>query len=96
MPQKQKNTWINEASTDLISTILKLKNLTEAQNFFRDLMTEPEIRDFAKRWKVAQMLEKKIPFLQIAKATGMSPNTIARINRWLKRGCGGYKAMVKR
>ncbi len=96
MPKKQKSAWINEASTDMFRTILKLKTLTEAQNFFRDLLTEAEIREFSNRWKAAQMLHKKIPFAQITKATRMSPNTIARINRWLKKGHGGYRKMLKR
>ena len=93
---KQTKRWINAASTDLFNTILKLKTSKEAQNFFRDLLTEAEIREFSNRWKVAQMLNNKIPFTQIEEQTGMSPNTIARINRWLKKGQGGYRLMLKR
>ena len=88
--------WITPASTDLFKAILKLKNLHEAQNFCRDLMTEKEIKDLSKRWKAVQMLEKRIPFTQIEKETGMSPNTITRINKWRKKGMGGYRMMLKR
>lgn len=95
MPKKQIHRWINEASTDLLNTVIKLKTLHRAQKFFRDLLTEAEIRELSNRWKVAQMLQKKIPFLQIAQATGMSPNTIARINKWRKKGLGGYRMLLR-
>lgn len=64
--------------------------------FFRDLLTEAELKEFANRWKVASMLNKKIPYESIASETGMSSTTIARISKWLNNGKGGYKRMLKR
>ncbi|NQT50238.1 hypothetical protein HQ571_06110 [Candidatus Kuenenbacteria bacterium] len=93
MPQDN-HRWITPASTVLFKTILKLENLKQAQNFFRDLMSEKEIRELSNRWKTAQMLEKGISFSVIEKQTGMSPNTIARINKWRKKGMGGYRLML--
>ena len=94
---KQNNyRWINAASSDLFQTILKLENLNEAQKFFRDLLSEAEIKELANRWKAVQMLAKHVPFKQIETETGMSPNTVARINKWRKKGMGGYKLMLKK
>jgi TrpR-related protein YerC/YecD len=80
----------------LYQAILYLKNESEAQKFLRDLLTEAEINEFANRWKVARMLDAKVPYETIAEKTGMSSTTIARISKWLNNGMGGYKLMVKR
>lgn len=80
----------------LYKAILSLKNKGEATKFFRDLLTEAEIREFANRWQVAKMLDEKLPYETITKETRMSSTTIARISKWLNKGMGGYKLMLKR
>lgn len=78
---------------------MDLVNLAEARNFFRDLLTEKELLEFAQRWKVAKMLSAgkvyKV-YIDIEKETSMSSTTIARIQRWFKSGMGGYKLMIKK
>jgi TrpR-related protein YerC/YecD len=86
----------NKKTEDLYQVILKLKNLEEAQRFFRDLLTSVEILEFSKRWQVAQMLDDKIPYSFIEKKTGLSSTTVARISKWLQNGKGGYKLMLKK
>jgi TrpR-related protein YerC/YecD len=87
---------IDHKTKNLYTAILSLKTEKEAQKFFRDLLTEPEIKEFANRWTVAQMLNQKVNYEKIEKATGMSSTTIARISKWLNNGMGGYKLMLKR
>ena len=81
---------------ELYSAILSLKNLSEAKSFFRDLLTESEIREFAERWKVAAMIATKVPYTSIISETGLSSRTVARVARWVKRGMGGYRMMLRR
>lgn len=81
---------------DLFEAILLLENTNEAKRFFRDLLTQEELREFSKRWQAAQMLDKKIPYTEIEKETGLSSTTIARVSRWLKNGKGGYKLIIKK
>lgn len=88
--------WLNEEVSALLKAILKLRSVQEAKMFFRDLLTISEIKTFAMRWKVAQMLEQGSTYQEIEKKTGMSSTTIARINRWLEYGEGGYKLLLKR
>ncbi|KKS81873.1 MAG: TrpR like protein, YerC/YecD [Candidatus Wolfebacteria bacterium GW2011_GWC1_43_10] len=88
--------WLNQDTNSLFRVILDLDNLTEARNFFRDLLTEKELLEFAQRWKVAKMLSAGKAYVDIEKETGMSSTTIARIQRWLKSGMGGYKLMIKK
>jgi|SRR5579885_1163810 len=87
---------MNKRIKSLYKAILALKNEQECEKFFRDLLTEPEIREFANRWKVAQMLNDKVQYATISKETGMSSTTIARISKWLNAGMGGYQLMLKR
>lgn len=81
---------------DLIGAILLLKNQREAKSFLRDLLTESELTEFGNRWKAAKMLEKKIPYTEIIKETGLSSTTVARVSDWLNGGMGGYKLILKR
>ncbi len=92
----KKEKWRNEDSEELFRAVLGLKNVSEAKAFFRDLLTEKEILEFGQRWKVARMLSEKVPYLEIGRQTLMSPRTIARIQKWLKSGKGGYRLMIGR
>lgn len=86
----------NEDTKALYKAILSLKTEGECKKFLRDLLTEKEIKEFTNRWKVARMLEKKVSYEKIEKETGMSSTTIARIQKWLTNGMGGYRLMLKR
>lgn len=90
------NDWQNSSTDELFEAILALEGVNEARNFFRDLLTEKELLEFANRWKTAQLLNKKMPYAQIEKETGMSSTTIARVQKWLTQGIGGYKLAIER
>ena len=85
-----------QAEKALFKAILSLEDPSECQNFLRDLLTEAELKEFANRWKVAQLLAKKTDYKKIEKETGMSSTTIARISKWLVSGTGGYQLVIKK
>ncbi len=87
---------IDNKINQLFGAILLLKDPNEARRFFRDLLTEKELREFANRWQVAQLLNKKVPYIQIERKTGMSSTTIARVQKWLTKGMGGYHLMLNK
>ncbi|MCI0707575.1 MAG: YerC/YecD family TrpR-related protein [Ignavibacteriae bacterium] len=80
----------------LFSAVLQLRTTEECQKFFRDLLTETEIREMVERWKTARMLAEGVPYTVIERETGLSSRTIARVHKWLKRGKGGYAMMLRR
>lgn len=80
----------------LYRAILSLKDLKEARKFFRDLLTAGEVDEMAKRWKAARMLADGISYLRIVEETGLSSTTVARVSRWVKKGAGGYRLVMKR
>ena len=81
---------------ELYKAILMLKNIEEMSCFFGDLLTESELVEFGLRWKVAQMLIKKFKYTVIEKETGLSSTTIARVQKWLNNGMGGYRLVIDR
>lgn len=86
--------WRNKKLKDLIKIILKLKDESEALNFFRDLCTIDELEEMAQRWEIVQLLNKKQSYREVAKKIGVSTTTVARIAQWLDHGEGGYKAAL--
>lgn len=80
----------------LFKAFLALETEEECKRFLRDLLTEKEMQEFANRWLVARMLDRKTNYIEIEKETGMSSTTIARINKWLQKGMGGYKLMLEK
>ncbi len=99
MDDQEKNAiWdeVKQKSPDLIEAFLSLKNEDELKAFFRDLMSERDLREFAMRWEVAKMLDAGVSYSQIQEQTGAATDTISKIGRWLKEGCGGYKMMIDR
>ncbi len=89
-------TWRNNKTESLFEAVLKLKTTDEVAAFCRDLMTEPEIAEFASRWQVAQQLNEGVSQRQISANTGVSIATVTRVNQWLLRGMGGYKLVLNR
>lgn len=99
MTEEEKNgIWkeIKEKSPDLLEVFLSIKNEEELKMFFRDLMSERDLREFAMRWEVAKKLDAGETYEKIQETSGEAMNTIAKISRWLKEGTGGYKMMIER
>ena len=82
--------WNRQADA-LLKVILGLEFVREARRFFRDLMTEDELRMIVGRWQVARMLHDGATYKEIEAKTGFSSRTVARISRWLQEGEGGYR-----
>jgi TrpR-related protein YerC/YecD len=88
--------WNDKQNRDLIRAVLGLRTPDEARRFLRDLMTEAEITEFAKRFRAAEMLSRNLPYSQIESETGLSSTTVARVSKWLNGKEGGYRAIIAR
>jgi TrpR-related protein YerC/YecD len=82
--------------TELFETIANLQTPEEAEAFFRDLCTLAELEAMAHRWEVARLLERGLPYLEIAQMTGASTTTVTRVAHWLRHGEGGYRLALER
>jgi TrpR-related protein YerC/YecD len=81
---------------DLFNAFLNLRDLDEAANFCRDLMTEKEIEEFAGRFAVAQELSAGSSQRKTAASTNVSIATVTRVSQWLNKGMNGYKTVISR
>ena len=81
---------------DLYAAILQLQTVKEVESFFFDLCTPAELEGIVDRWRVAQMLVRKMPYRQIAAETNVSTATIVRVARFLNNGNDGYRTIMRR
>lgn len=85
----------NENFENLYKTITSINDAEVCQKFFEDLATPKELKDLSDRLLVAKLLIEGLTYESITKQTGMSSTTIARINKTLLYGQGGYKKVLK-
>lgn len=91
-----KKDLLNKDVDALYEAILNLENMEECRAFFMDLCTYQELDAMAQRLHVAKMLYTHHVFTDIVNATGASTATISRVNRSIKNGEEGYKAVFER
>lgn len=87
-------TQINEDVDEVLMALVYVDNLKEMQNFSSDLLTDKELTTIAARWKAVRMLKAGIVYSRVAKATGMSSATIARLAKLLRKRAGGFSSML--
>ena len=88
--------WPTNEHTDLFETIASLKTREETESFLRDLCTISELDAMAHRWRVAQLLDEGLPYLEVARRAHASTTTVTRVAQWLRRGQGGYELALRR
>jgi TrpR-related protein YerC/YecD len=81
---------------ELFEAILSLETRAEMEHFLRDLCTLAELEAMAHRWAVARLLDRGLPYAQVAARTGASTTTVTRVAHWLRHGEGGYRLALDR
>lgn len=84
----------NDETDALFEAVLSLHNIDELYEFFEDIATIQEIKDFTLRLQVAKMLSEKKTYQEIVSLTKASATTIARVNKALHYGAGGYQKVL--
>ena len=91
------NQKIRSKFTDrLFQYVLTMETVEDCYRLFEDLCTVHEINAIAQRMAVAEMLERKCTYVEIAEKTGASTATISRVNRALIYGTDGYQLAIDR
>lgn len=80
----------------LAQGFLTLRNSDECIRFLRDLCTDSELQEMARRLQVARLLNDRYIYTEITAQTGLSAATISRIKRNLRRGNLGFITVVSR
>jgi len=82
--------------TELLEALRSLKSRRELEAFLRDLCTLGELEAMAHRWQVARLVDRGLPYTEIAEKTGASTATVTRVAHWLNHGEGGYRLAIDR
>lgn len=88
--------WKTPRLKKLAKAFLSLKTESDMMNFLRDLCTLEELEEMSRRWEAVQLLDKGLPYREIAEKTGLSTTTVTRISLWLRNGEGGYQIALKK
>ena len=80
----------------LADAVLLLQTRDEARRFLRDLCTLPELEALTHRWQTVLLLERGMPYLEIAERVPTSTATVTRVAQWLRHGAGGYRLVLDR
>jgi TrpR-related protein YerC/YecD len=96
MADRGRHTWQTREMRELFDAILTLRTRTEAEQFLRDLCTLAELEAMAHRWTVARLVDRGLPYTEIAEKTGASTATVTRVAHWLRHGEGGYRLALER
>ena len=91
-----RQTYPSVESKELFKAILTLKNEAEAEAFFRDLLTLPELAEFSNRWQIVKLLIQEKSYGEIATKLKVSTTTVTRVAHWLHHGLGGYQLIAPR
>lgn len=85
--------------TDLLDSfceiIFNLKTKGDVYNFLKDLLNRKERFMLIRRLQIADMLMSGCSYKEIRKRLRCGFNTIAKVQRWLNFGRGGYKEALK-
>lgn len=88
--------WKDEFTDQLCDCIVAITDRDEAYRFLEDVATFSEIRAFAQRIQVANLLLKGYSYPQIVQTTCASTATISRVKKFVEYGADGYKDVLQK
>ncbi len=83
----------NQDYTELYSAILKLKSISDCEEFFSDLLTIKELNSMTQRVVAGKLLLSGETYEKIISKTDISSATLSRVSRCVKYG-KGYKKFL--
>ena len=75
--------------------LFSLESEKDVHKFLKDLLSPKEYESLRERWKVVQLLEKKMPYREISEKLGVSTATVTRVARCLSNPDSGYKKALE-
>lgn len=95
-PEKLSRDEQLELMFDLINSFRVVKNPIETTNFLQDLLTAKEIKNLAKRLRIAKLLLADVTFEEIVRTLHVSYATVAKVSAWLSQGGQGFKEVISK
>jgi len=81
---------------EVIDALLAMKTPDELKRLLRDLCTLSELEALTHRWQTARLVDRGVPYHEIAQRVPTSTATVTRVAQWLRHGAGGYRLALDR
>jgi len=88
--------WRTVEVDDLCDALLSLRSRDEVAAFLRDVCSLHELEVLSHRWHAARLLDRGVPYAQVAQQVHGSTTTVTRVAHWLRHGEGGYRLVLDR
>lgn len=85
---------LEEMAFDLVIAFSKLKNPVEAASFTQDLLTSAEVRNLAKRLRIAKLLLEGKTYSEIKSGLRVSSATVSKVSAWLHESGEGFRRIL--
>ena len=90
------SSWRTPALEQLAAALVAIGEREEMLAFLRDICSSTELAALAQRLEVARLVDRGVPYAEIAKQLGASTATVTRVAQWVRHGEGGYRAVLDR
>ncbi|MFW6143925.1 MAG: YerC/YecD family TrpR-related protein [Patescibacteria group bacterium] len=88
---------MNEEMEKFFIAALQTRNLKEQAKFFRDILTDDELRMIGQRWHIAEELWKTYDsYKKVAERVETSTATVNKVSINLRFGEGGLELILKK
>lgn len=89
-------TWRTPAVEQLADALVGIADREQMLAFLRDVCSYTELAALAQRLEVARLVDRGVPYAEIARQLGASTATVTRVAQWVRHGEGGYRAVLDR
>ena len=87
---------ILDLTFDLINAFGRVRSSAEAANLIKDLLTADEIKDLAKRLRIAKLLTKGESQREIARVLHCSLATVTKVSIWVQNSDNSLKNVIEK
>lgn len=94
MTSPSEPTWRSPAVERLADALVAIDDREQMLAFLRDVCSYTELGALAQRLEVARLVDRGVPYAEIARQLGASTATVTRVAQWLRHGEGGYRAVL--
>ena len=81
---------------DVADALLAMRTRDELKRLLRDLCTLSELEALTHRWQTARLVDRGVPYHEIAQRVPTSTATVTRVAQWVRHGAGGYRLALER
>ena len=96
MNDQTETPWRTPAVEQLADALVAIDSRDEMLAFLRDVCSFSELAALSQRLEVARLVDRGIPYAEIARQLGASTATVTRVAHWVRHGEGGYRGVLDR